>query len=179
MDFNSLSIGSPIYILRKGGNKPILQVGTIKSKTAPAPKYTPQAAPTAFNGTNIQQVLSITATFDGKDETFNDIPINLEIAARGNDTFTGTRELMLQVVDGLMQNSKKIIESIEYHNSVLLEGEKMLEVLNPRYAEEKRQAKTISELERRQNETETKLDSILSILQEMQSGQREKSYKNK
>ena len=123
--------------------------------------------------------MSITATFDGKEETFNDIPINLEIAARGNDTFTGTRELMLQVVDGLMQNSKKIIESIEYHNSVLLEGEKMLEVLNPRYAEEKRQAKTISELERRQNETETKLDSILSILQEMQSGQREKSYKNK
>ena len=49
------------------------------------------------------------------------------------------------------------------------EGAKMLEVLNPRYAEEKKQAKVISDLEKRQMETDKKLDSILSILTKLDS----------
>lgn len=166
MDFNSLTEGSPFYILRKR-EKPILEVGVVKSKTQPKAQYQANAIPNAFVGANVPQLVSVTATIDGREETFHDIPINVEIASRGSDVFTGSRDAMLQAVDSMIQTSKKALEMVEYHQSVKVEGEKMLETLNPRYAEEKRQARTIEELERKQEQTDKKLDSILSILKKL------------
>lgn len=120
-------------------------------------------------GLQVQQVIDVVATINGKDETFGEIPINVEIAQRGNDTFTGSREAMLQAVDSMLQTSKKAIEQIPYHKVVISETEKMLEVLNPQYAENKKQARTISDLERRQADTDKKLDTILTILQKLDS----------
>lgn len=167
MDFNSLGAGNPFYILRKG-EKPMLEVGVVKSKSQPKAQY-PTQTPNIGIGMQLQQVVDVIATINGKDETFPNLPINVEIAQKGNDTFSGSREAMLQAVDSMLQTSKKAIEQVDYHKSVLKEGEKMLETLNPRYAEEKRQARTIKTLEERQAATDAKLDSILSILQKLDS----------
>lgn len=156
MDFNSLCTGNPFYVLRKG-EKPILEVGVVKSKSMPRAKF-PTQTPNAMVGMQIQQVIDVVATINGKEETFNELPINVEIAAKGNDTFSGSREAMLQAVDAMLQTSKKAIEQVPYHKSVVAESEKMLEVLNPRYAEEKRQAAT-----------DQKLDNILNILKKLDS----------
>lgn len=147
MDLNSLVNGSPFYVLRKSGT-PTLQIGTVKAKTQPQPRYQAQAVPTAFNGTNIQQVISVTATIDGKDETFTDVPYNAEVAQSGDKIFTGSREAMISVVDNLITQSKKALDDVEYHKTMIAEGDKILETLNPKYAEEKKQAKAISELEK-------------------------------
>lgn len=167
MDFQSLGNGNPFYVLRKG-EKPILEVGTVKTKTQPRAKW-PTQTPNVMTGMQMQQVIDVTVTINGKDETFSEIPINVEIAARGNDTFSGSREAMLQAVDAMLQTSKKALDQIPYHKGVISESEKMLEVLNPRYAEEKRQARTISDLEKRQAATDQKLDAILGILQKLDS----------
>lgn len=167
MDFSSLGNGNPFYVLRKG-EKPILEVGVVKSKTQPRAKW-PTHNPNVMAGLQVQQVIDVVATINGKDETFSEIPINVEIAQRGNDTFTGSREAMLQAVDSMLQTSKKAIEQIPYHKVVISETEKMLEVLNPQYAENKKQARTISDLERRQADTDKKLDTILTILQKLDS----------
>lgn len=167
MDFNSLANGNPFYVLKKG-EKPALEVGVVKSKTQPRAKF-PTQTPNIMSGVQMQQVIDIVATINGRDETFNDIPINVEIAARGNDTFSGSREAMLQAVDAMLQTSKKAIEQVSYHKNVITESEKMLEILNPRYAEEKKQARTIKNLEERQAATDAKLDSILAILQKLES----------
>ena len=167
MDFNSLGNGNPFYILRQG-EKPTLEVGVVKSKTQPRMKF-PTQTPNIMTGMQTQQVIDVVATVNGKDETFNDIPIGVEIAARGNITFSGSREAMLQAVDAMLQTSKKAIEQVPYHKSVIAESEKMLEVLNPQYAENKKQARTISDLERRQADTDKKLDTILGILQKLDS----------
>lgn len=167
MDFSSLGNGNPFYVLRKG-EKPILEVGVVKSKTQPSAKW-PTQNPNVMAGLQVQQVIDVVATINGKDETFSEIPINVEIAQRGNDTFTGSREAMLQAVDSMLQTSKKAIEQIPYHKVVISETEKMLEVLNPQYAENKKQARTISDLERRQADTDKKLDTILTILQKLDS----------
>ena len=167
MDFSSLGNGNPFYVLRKG-EKPILEVGVVKSKTQPRAKW-PTQNPNVMSGLQVQQVIDVVATINGKDETFSEIPINVEIAQRGNDTFTGSREAMLQAVDSMLQTSKKAIEQIPYHKVVISETEKMLEVLNPQYAENKKQARTISDLERRQADTDKKLDTILTILQKLDS----------
>lgn len=167
MDFSSLGNGNPFYVLRKG-EKPILEVGVVKSKTQPRAKW-PTQNPNVMAGLQVQQVIDVVATISGKDETFSEIPINVEIAQRGNDTFTGSREAMLQAVDSMLQTSKKAIEQIPYHKVVISETEKMLDVLNPQYAENKKQARTISDLERRQADTDKKLDTILTILQKLDS----------
>lgn len=167
MDFNSLGNGNPFYVLRKG-EKPILDVGVVRSKTQPRAKF-PTNTPNLMAGMQVQQVIDIVATINGKDETFSDVPVNVEIAARGNDTFSGSREAMLQAVDAMLQTSRKALDQIPYHKNVISESEKMMETLNPRYAEEKRQAKTIKNLEERQAATDAKLDSILAILQKLDS----------
>lgn len=167
MDFNSLTNGNPFYVLRKG-EKPILDVGVVKSKSQPRAKF-PTQTPNIMTGVQMQQVVDLIATINGKDETFQEIPINVEIAQRGNDTFSGSREAMLQAVDSMLQTSKKAIDQIPFHKSVISESEKMLELLNPRYAEEKKQARTIKTLEERQAATDAKLDSILKILQKLDS----------
>lgn len=167
MDINSLTNGSPFYVLRKG-ERPVLEVGTVKSKSQPRPQYQTQT-PNLMNGLNFQQVVDLTITVNGSDRVIQSIPINVEIAAMGNETFSGSREAMLQAVDTMLQTSKKALEQIPLHKSVISESEKMLEVLNPRYAEEKRQARTINDLEKRQADTDKKLDAILGILQKLDS----------
>lgn len=165
MDFNSLGNGTPFYVLRKG-EKPILEVGVVKSKSQPRAKW-PTATPNIMAGMQMQQVIDVTATINGKDETFSEIPINVEIAQRGNDTFSGSREAMLQAVDAMLQTSKKAIEQVSYHKSVITESEKMLEVLNPQYADNKRQARTIQSLEEKQRQTEQQLTAMQSQVGEM------------
>ena len=167
MDIQSLTNGSPFYVLRKG-ERPTLEIGTVKAKSQPRPQYQTQT-PNLMNGMNFQQVVDLTVTINGSDRVINNIPLNVEIAAQGNETFSGSREAMLQAVDNMLQTSKKALEQIPLHKNVIAESEKMLEVLNPRYAEERKQARTITDLERRQSETDKKLDAILGILQKLDS----------
>lgn len=167
MEINSLTNGSPFYVLKKG-ERPMLEIGTVKSKSQPRPQYQTQT-PNLLNGMNFQQVVDLTVTINGSDRVFSGIPLNVEIAAQGNETFSGSREAMLQAVDNMLQTSKKALEQIPLHKNVIAESEKMLEILNPRYAEEKKQARTINDLERRQSETDKKLDAILGILQKLDS----------
>lgn len=165
MDFNSLGNGAPFYILRQG-EKPILDVGIVKSKSQPRAKF-PTQTPNLMQGMQMQQVIDVVVAVDGKDETFHDVPLNVEIAQKGNVTFSGSREAMLQAVDGMLQSSKKAIEQVGYHNSVISESEKMMEVLNPQYAENKQQARTIKDLQERADKQDKKLDDIYSLLKKI------------
>lgn len=167
MDFNSITNGNPFYILRKG-EKPQLEVGVVKSKSQPRAQY-PTQTPNIGIGMQLQQVVDIVATFNGKDETFSGLPINVEIAQKGNDTFSGSREAMLQAVDAMLQTSKKAIEQIPYHKSVISESEKMLEVLNPQYAENKQNARVIQSLQEKQKAQEQQLSELKAQNTEMLS----------
>lgn len=175
MDFSSLGNGNPFYILRQG-EKPVLEVGTVKAKSQPHVKF-PTQTPNLMAGLQTQQVIDITATINGKDETFNDIPVGVEIAQKGNSTFSGSREAMLQAVDAMLQTSKKAIEQVPYHKSVISESEKMLEMLNPQYAENKQNARVIQTLKEKQAAQEQQLAELkaqntemLNILRQLNGG---------
>jgi hypothetical protein len=165
MDFNSLGNGSPFYILRQG-EKPILEVGVVKQKSQARAKF-PTQTPNIMQGMQMQQVIDVVATINGKDETFSEVPINVEIAQRGNVTFSGSREAMLQAVDAMLQTSKKALEQIPYHKSVIAESEKMMETLNPQYAENKQQARTIQDLQERADKQEKMLSDIYTLVQKI------------
>lgn len=165
MDIQSLGVGNPFYVLRKG-ERPLLEVGVVKSKSQPRAKFATQT-PNVMMGLQPQQVVDVIATINGKDETFSDIPINVEIAQRGNDTFSGSREAMLQAVDAMLQTSKKAIEQVPYHKGVIAESEKMLEVLNPQYAENKQNARVIQALQEKQKVQEEQMKELKAQNSEM------------
>lgn len=165
MDFLSLGNGSPFYILRQG-DKPMLEIGIVKSKSQPRAKF-PTQTPNIMQGMQMQQVIDVVATINGKDETFSEIPTNVEIAQKGSTTFSGSREAMIQAVDNMLQTSKKALEQIDYHKSVISESEKMMETLNPQYAENKQQARTIKDLQERADKQDKKLDDIYNLLKNM------------
>lgn len=170
MDFNSLAVGQPFYVLQKS-EKPSLQVGIVKTKSDPRPPYQ-ASTPNVFTGIatmNQANVVDITATIGGNDVPFNNLPVTSESTTynNGNTFVSGSREATLQAVDTMIQTSKKVLEQVDYHKSVLKEGEKMLETLNPRYAEEKKRDRTIKSLEERQAATDSKLDKILAFMQEL------------
>ena len=55
----------------------------------------------------------------------------------------------------------------EFRNNDAIELDKILETLNPRYADEKKRDSKISELEKRQSESDKKLDDIYALLKKM------------
>ena len=171
MDFTSLQAGQPVYVLQKS-EKPILQIGVVKSKSDPKSPYQTQT-PNILNGLaamNTQNhVVDIIVTINGADVPFNNIPVSLESTSYNNgQTFVScSREATLQAVDAMIQASKKALEQEDYHKVVLVEGEKMLETLNPRYKEEKERDRSIKSLEERQDAQDRKLDEILSFMREL------------
>lgn len=169
MSFASIAVGSPFYILRRA-DKPTLEVGVVKSKVDRHPYGTQAAMPLAFANNNTPQNVSIVVDVNGKEVQVPDVPNNIEIAGdKSGCVYSCSREAMLQEVDGMIQVSKKALEQVDYHKSVLTEGEKMLETLNPQYAEGKQQARTIKQLEERQAATDKKLDDILTAIRAMNS----------
>lgn len=186
MDFNQLGQGSPFYILRRvKGEKPVLEIGSVKGKTNPMPNYQAHAIPGAFNGMNPLYVTTLTVTVNGNDRSIPDLPINVEIAAKGNETYSGSREAIMQAVDSMVQDSKRNIADEPYYHLCVSEGEKIMEVLNPNYAEEKRRAESIKELQTKSDEQDKRLAAIeekssemLSILRQLTGPTPPKSQKS-
>ena len=171
MDFSNLATGSPFYVLQKS-DKPVLQVGVVKSKSDPRPPYQTQT-PNIFSGlanmSGQNNVIDVIVTINGTDTPFNNLPVNAESSSynNGNTFVSCSREATLQAVDGMIQASRKALDEVGYHKTVLTEGETMIEVLNPRYAEEKKRDRSIRSLEERQDAQDRKLDQILSRLDEL------------
>lgn len=183
MDFNSLGAGQPFYVLQKN-EKPVLQVGVVKTKSEPKSPYNTQT-PGILNGLSAMQgqnlVVDVVITVGNNDIPFNNLPTNAESSTynNGNTVVSCSREAMLQAVDGMLQASRKALEQVDYHKSVLSEGEKMLETLNPRYKEEKDRDRSIRSLEERQDKQDKKLDEILSFMRELSgSAPKEESAKH-
>lgn len=158
MDFNSLGENSPVYVIRK---KPFQFLsGTLKSKTIKPPSnpYMPQAAP---------QPIDIVVKVGESDETVPNIPTGTEVVEFRGTYYSTNAEGAQQAISGLMQIGRDGIDNQEYFKSLITDGEKALESLNPQYAEGKRQARVVKELQERQDAQDKKLDKILAFMEEL------------
>jgi hypothetical protein len=175
MDFQSLRQGSAIYILHRDGNTtPQLIVGTVQNKPEPKPMYmaqTPGATPNVYAGTNMMQpVVEVIAKCGNEDIPFSNLNPTDSSATYGNGAYfiTTTPDAMLPTVDAMMQESRKILSKQSYHEAVLVEGEKMLETLNPRYREEKEQKQDIANLKSQMGNIESTLGTMTAMIQNLQ-----------
>ena len=144
MDFKSLQPGQSVYIIYKN-DKPRLVVADVVSRNEP---HFNVNNPTAAIGTNLKQVVDITAKNGEQVIPLGNLTADNETATYNNGAqFIGaSQEATLREVDRMMAESRQVLDKVEYHQSVLAEGEKMLEVLNPQYKEAKAQKQDIADL---------------------------------
>lgn len=175
MDFQSLRPGSAIYVLHNDGQTtPSLIIGTVQNKPEPKPRYmtqTPGATPNMYAGTNMMQpVVEVVAKCGNEEIPFSNLSPTDSSASYGNETYfiTTTPDAMLPAVDAMMQKSRKELDRTGYNESVLSEGEKMVETLNPRYREEKAQKQDIANLKNQMGNIENTMGTMMAMIQNLQ-----------
>lgn len=175
MDFQSLRPGSAIYILHRDDKTPRLIVASVQNKPEPKPRYMTQAPgvtpnPAAYAGTNMMApVVEIVARCGTEDVPFSNlVPTDSSATYNNGQTFiTTTPDAMLPAVDAMLQESRKALDRVDYHKTVLVEGEKMLETLNPRYREEKEQKQDIANLKGQMGDVVSTMNTMMSMMQDL------------
>ena len=100
----------------------------------PRPMY-PTYNPQVSLGTNMQTVVDMTIRVDNETKEFC-VPSNLSVHTYGDYTLSENKEAMISEVDGLLQNSKDILDSVDKHKASVTAYESILKKLNPVYAKE-------------------------------------------
>lgn len=142
--FSALRQGQPLYILEKGDN-PNIKIGQIESVTAPRPKYS-TFNPAMGLGANMETVVDITVKLGNDKKEYLGVPSNLSIHGYGDIVISEGKDAMIAEVDGMLQSSKSILDSIDYHRKTIASCEEMLKQLNPAYAKEQERDSAIDDL---------------------------------
>lgn len=139
--FSNLTKGSIIYGLEtKGSIKPFTALITNVSLPRPI-----------FNNNTFGQlpesVVDISATVNGENREFKQIPGNSSIANFGSDAFllADSKETMNAYINSMLQNSRNIVGSVSKHEALISEYSEAYSYFNPEFAS-KIDDKTTNEL---------------------------------
>lgn len=160
--FSALRQGAPLYILEKG-ETPTIKIGQVESVTQPRPKYATYN-PSIGLGGNMETIVDITVKINGEKKEYIGIPSNLSIHGYGDVVISESRDAMISEVDGMLQSSKSIIESIEYHKQMIVACEEMLKQLNPAYAKEQERDGVIDGLKSEVETLRKEISRMTSLL---------------
>lgn len=161
--FSGLRTNSLFYILEKG-EKPVLKVGQVSSVSNPSPKYG-QYPTTPMFGQQMETVVDISVKVGDETMDFKQLPSNLSIANLGqNIVVSENKEAMNAEVEAMLRNSRGILESVPYHESVIASCDVILRELNPQLAKEKAQEEKIVGLEDQMGKLSAALTSIQDML---------------
>lgn len=152
--FSALRQGSIVYVLDKG-DPPKLKIGQVISVTSP----------NNFNYL-VGNTVDISVRTEDQTVEYKQLPGQLSIANynNGNTIVSESKDLMCQEVESMVRNSRNILDSVPYHEQVIVSCEEMLRELSPQYAKQKDQEEKISNLENKVGSMESKLDNIASML---------------
>ena len=112
-----------------------------------------------------EMVVDIVAKVNNQDVTYQKMPANAEVADFGNNTMviTDNREAMNLEVVSLKQKSQDIVDSIDYHNNLIVEYDKLLVTLNPEFAEKQAQQNRIQTLEEQLEKMSASMSSLMDM----------------
>ncbi len=137
INFSELQPGANFYVISTNGGLQVA-VGTVKGKTAP---YWP------MQNTLNTQLVDLTINIGGQDRVVPGLPVNLEVAGRDPEIYTGNRETAERIIDEKMAEADKILQNVAYYKKIKQDGPKCKEIINPGYAQTRRQAETIESLQ--------------------------------
>lgn len=141
----SLKQDSIIYILDKT-SIPKLTIGKVKSVSSPTPKYPSKNPINYLNG--VEMVVDIEAYTDTESFNLTGLSANSTVDNNGKGIIVSeSRDAINSEVEALLDNSRNIVDSIDFHKEVIASCEAMLPMLNPQVAKEKQQEEKINNLE--------------------------------
>lgn len=143
--FQSVRPNSPIYVLHKGDN-PRLETGYVANQPIPKPKY---QMPHNF-GQPQEMIVDLVIKLNDTSINLNSIPANLDIAdsySNGESiVISDSREAMNSEIISLKQKSVDLLNSMDYHKSLIQTYDKLLSDFNPEMAEKQAQQQEIAGL---------------------------------
>lgn len=149
------------YILEKGEDLK-LRVGQVISVSNPQPKYGQFNTPTF--GSQPEMTVDIRVKVDEETMDFKQLSANASIANSGNVVVSDSKDAMSAEVEGLLRTSKAILESVPYHEKMLVACDNVLRDLNPSFKKEKEQEEKIGALEEKMVGIEGTLNDMMSML---------------
>lgn len=163
--FSTLRQGAAIYILDKGEN-PQLKIGQVESISSQQPRV---SVPNYANMFSNDMVVDIRVKVDNETLDFQKIPVGLSSAPIGNMVICDNRDDALSAVDTFMQNSKQILENIDYHKKVVEACDGMLVQLNPAYAKDKERDTAIESMKHEMAEIRGEFRGAISEIKSLLS----------
>jgi hypothetical protein len=88
------------------------------------------------------------------------LPINLEVAGRDPEIYTGSREVAERIIDEKIADADKVIQNLPYYQRIKADGPKCKEIINPGYAQTRKQAETINNLQSELEATKRELQDM-------------------
>ena len=158
--FQTLRSNSQIFVLHKDGT-PYIESGTVVSVTPPMPK---NPFPSNF-GHPQEFVVDVVARINDQNITYSKLPANQEIAdfgSNGSIVVSISKDAMNAEVASMKQRSYDIINSVEYHRSVIDGCDKILQSLNPEYAEKQQQQAEINGLKTQMGEMARNMAELMA-----------------
>ena len=142
--FQGIRQNGLFYILEKGEDLK-LRVGQVVSVSNPQPKYG-QFGAQSF-GTQPEMTVDVRVKVDDETMDFKQLSANASIANSGNVVVSDNKDAMSAEVEGLLRTSKGILDSIPYHEKVIVSCDAILRDLNPTFKKEKEQEEKMIMLE--------------------------------
>ena len=142
--FQGLRQNGLFYILEKGEDLR-LRVGQVVSVSNPQPKFGQFNTPTF--GAQPEMTVDVRVKVDDETMDFKQLSANASIANSGNVVVSDNKDAMSAEVEGLLRTSKGILDSIPYHEKMLVSCDTILRDLNPTFKKEKEQEEKMSMLE--------------------------------
>ena len=153
--------GNLFYILEKGEELK-LKIGQVVSVSNPQPKYGSQFSVPAFGQS--EMTVDVRVKVDDETMDFKQLNANASIANSGNVVVSDSKDAMSAEVEGLLRTSKAILESVPYHEKMLVACDNVLRDLNPSFKKEKEQEEKIGALEEKMVGIEGTLNDMMSML---------------
>jgi len=146
--FSSLSKGSVLYGLDTKGEVKLF-TATVDTVSMPRPRFMQNTF-----GQLPETVVDISATINGERREFKQVPSNNAIADFGPDTFvlSDSKDSLMNYVNGMLQNSRNIVNSVDKHKALITQYESVLGELNPTVANDNAVKELRGQVESMQNQ---------------------------
>ena len=143
--FQSVRPNSPIYVLHKGDNIR-LETGYVVNQPIPKPKY---QIPHTF-GQPQEMIVDLVVKLNDSTVNYNSLPAQADISdsySNGeNIVISDSRDAMNAEIMSNKQKSLEVINSVDYHKTLIKQYDKLLSDFNPEVAEKQAQQQEIAAL---------------------------------
>ena len=158
--FENVRAGNTIYVLNKE-NGLSLEKGTIVNVSLPVTKY-----PLATTFGNQEMLVDIVVKINNQEITYQKLPANSDIADFGNTgiVLSASKEAINSEIISLKTKSEDIINSVDYHKSIISDCDKLLSELNPDFAERQKQQ---DEIEMLKEQISSVAESVSNLISEL------------